>query len=128
LGFRTVKPAEIEYEQLIINDKVINIEIADTAEKISKGLGERESLPEDNGMLFIFKDKRQYGFWMKGMQFPLDIIWIDDNKIADISKNLPVEVDNLTTYKPITPVNYILEVNAGYADEHDIKIGDIVEY
>jgi uncharacterized protein len=129
LGFRTVKPAEIEYEQLIINDKVINIEIADTNEKKAKGLGDRQSLQQEHGMLFVFEDKHQYGFWMKGMQFPLDIIWLDDNKIVDISKNVQVENENsLSTYKPKTPINYVLEVNAGYVDQNDIKIGDIVEF
>jgi uncharacterized membrane protein (UPF0127 family) len=64
---------------------------------------------------------------MKGMRFPIDIIWINDNKIVDISKNVPVSTNSiLFTYAPKEPVNQVLELNAGVSNRYNFQIGDSV--
>src|SRR5664279_2881599 len=74
------------FEPLSIGQSTINIEIADTEAERTLGLGNRSTLPENNGMLFVFDKPGNYGFWMKDTNFPLDFIWIDENKnIIDIT-------------------------------------------
>lgn len=117
-----------DLKTVIINKQEIKVELADTSQKRSQGLSDRQSLPADQGMLFIFDDYSQPGFWMKDMYFPLDIVWLKDSTIVKIDKNVPVEKNqNLTIYKPPQPINYVLELNAGYTDKNNIKIGDRVE-
>lgn len=109
---------------LIINNSKIQIEIADTEQKRTLGLSNRSFLPENSGMLFVFDKPDYYSFWMKDMFFPLDFIWIDQNlRIIDITKN----VDPKTypeIFKPKMPAQYVLEVNAWWADKLQAKIGD----
>src|SRR3990167_3839192 len=86
---------------IIINNHKIYIEIADTSEKRAQGLSNRDSLPEDHGMLFIFDTYQKSAFWMKDMRFPIDIIWIRDDIIVDITKNVSIlEGSELKHYFP----------------------------
>src|SRR3989338_8360738 len=64
-------PQSTQSRSLDINGSIISVEVADTQEKRSKGLGGRESLASDSGMLFVFPDSGKYPFWMKGLSFPL---------------------------------------------------------
>ena len=117
---------------VVINDKVINIEIADTPEKTSKGLSERTNLTTNSGMIFTFSKQDQYpAFWMKDMLIPIDIIWINDTKIIQIDNNVQPEPGitdtNLTLYRPVSAVDYVLEVNAGYCERNGIEVGDTVK-
>jgi len=103
------------------------VDVVVSTKEITKGLGYRDQLPSKHGMLFIFDHKDTYSFWMKGMRFPLDMIWIDGITIVDISHDVPVAVNNVfPTYKPVKPVDKVLEVNSGIAKRYDIKIGDRV--
>lgn len=121
--------ANLKLAEVIINDQSITVEIADSAALKQIGLGGRDYLPENQGMLFVFEQQSRPVFWMKGMEFPLDIIWIADNRVVDLTKDALVEIDqnNLTKYRPTKPVNYVLEVNAGFIDNNNIKIGDPVD-
>lgn len=105
------------------------IEIADTKEKRSKGLGFRQSLATDSGMLFIHESPEKYTYWMKGMQFPIDIIWIKDDIILDIIPNIPPPIqgqtdDTLERYSSTVEVNRALETNAGFVTSNNIQKGD----
>jgi uncharacterized membrane protein (UPF0127 family) len=81
----------------------------------------------NEGMLFIFQQKEQPEFWMKDMKFPLDIIFINDDTVTDITKNAkPNDSPNRPRYKPTTNINYVLEVNAGDTDKKKIQVGDKV--
>ena len=108
--------------------------MAETDAEIELGLSYRESLPADTGMLFQLGYGDTYPrVWMKGMEFPLDIIWIDKWKVVDIHHNVPNEPldtpeEELPLYIPASPVDMVLEVNAGYAKEHDIQVGDNLEW
>lgn len=109
----------------------LKIEIADTKEKRSKGLGGRQSLASDSGLLFIHDNSQKYTYWMKGMQFPIDIMWIQGDTIADITPNIPPPVegqteDTLQRYSSKADVNRVLETNAGFVEANNIQIGDKV--
>lgn len=118
--------------QVKVGETLVKVEVADTADERKKGLGGRESLATDSGMLFIYPTADKYIFWMKGVKFPLDFIWIADNQVVDIIKNAPAPAketpdDQLLRYAPTQPVDKILEVNGGFVEQQGIKIGDKVE-
>ena len=108
----------------------IKVQLADTKEKRNLGLGKRDFLSNDMGMLFIFEKKKYHTFWMKDMRFPIDIVWIDNRIIVDIKKNIKPSKNNdrLILYKPSKPSNFVLEINAGIAEKIDLKIGGKVQY
>ena len=110
-----------------INGQIIKVLIADEPAELTQGLSDRPYLEADQGMLFVFPDSQVRSFWMKNMHFPLDIIWIDDNNIINISQNLPPEGEQPQNhYSSVLPVNYVLEVIAGFAAENEIVVGDEV--
>ena len=111
-----------------IAGKNIKAEIVDSDEERNKGLGGRKSIGKDEGMLFIFPTPANYSFWMKDMRFPIDIIWIDENKkISAISENVSPDTYP-TSFSSSEPVKYVLEVNAGWVDRNGLKMGEKVEF
>ena|SRR3989344_6646637 len=114
-------------EVCIENKFCFEVEIADSDEEKTNGLSNRNLLAENRGMLFIFLEEDFYGFWMKDMEFPLDIIWVDENKkIAGITKNFqPCNSDEqcLVVY-PEEKIKYVLEINAGVSDKFNFARGD----
>lgn len=107
----------------------LNIEIADTKEERIKGLGGRESLASEAGMLFVFDKEDIHNFWMKGMKIPLDFIWINNDQVVDLLANVSPPPagqadNNLPILAPVTKINKVLEVNAGLIKNHNISIGD----
>ncbi|MEK7580118.1 MAG: DUF192 domain-containing protein [Patescibacteria group bacterium] len=128
LGNYILKANEYKKATIIIKDKIVLADAADTPYKLSKGLSGRENLAENQGMIFIFAQNGFYSFWMKKMNFPLDIIWIRDNKIVEIIKNASVPTDNnIPIYKPQNEANMVLEVNHGAVDKYNWQIGDSVQ-
>ncbi len=125
-------PQQNKNTQVIINGFKIAVELADTQSKRSQGLGGRDKLASNSGMLFIFPEAKKYSFWMKGLKFPLDIIWIRQKQVVDIIKNaMPPEPsqseESLPIYQPHQEVDMVLEVNGGFVDSHSIKVGNIIE-
>ncbi len=121
LNFDNVKYINISGEN-------IKVELALTKEEKIQGLSGREGLEENEGMLFIFDNPDKHYFWMKGMNFPIDIIWIaEDNHVIYIKKDAPVE-NFLNTYGPEEDSKYVLEVISGFSEKHNLQIGDKVEF
>jgi hypothetical protein len=113
--------------RLLLGEHTIYADIAISDSEKQRGLGKRDSLPLDRGMLFVFNHKEPYTFWMKDMKFPLDFIWIDGNIVADLTENVPVMTDGkTTTVRSSVPVDKILELNAGSIRRFGISIGDPV--
>lgn len=111
-----------------INDTLIGVELAKTPKEQTRGLSGKAILPENQGMLFLYDKPGLYSFWMKDMRFPIDIIWIDEGyKVIDITKNIPPE-SFPNNFRPSSPAQYALEVNAGFADRNNISIGDLVDF
>ncbi|EKE06287.1 MAG: hypothetical protein ACD_19C00021G0019 [uncultured bacterium] len=113
----------------IVNTE-IKIEVAKSNEERSKGLSNRTKLDDNSGMVFIFPKDSKPVFWMKDTKIPLDLIWIDDNKIVGIDKNVQPEPsvldNNLKKYPAPTPIDYVLEVNGEFSDKNNIKIGETI--
>jgi uncharacterized membrane protein (UPF0127 family) len=117
-------------EQLNIDGATFNVEIASTVLEQTRGLSFRPSLGANDGMLFIFGAGSVQSFWMKDMNFPLDIIWISGNTVVGFAENAPAEPGILapissTVYSPAN-TDKVLEVNAGTVAQYNIKVGDTV--
>ena len=110
--------------------KEISVEVADTVEKRSLGLGKRSGLENGWGMLFVFGKRKQHGFWMKDMHFPLDIIWLDNHRIVHILRNVQPAKSGVNPPVMIPPVagNFVLEIEAGQAAELKLQVGQQMEY
>lgn len=131
-GLLPVSPQTDNKKQLQINNTIFKVDIADNQNKKSKGLAERENLASDEGMLFVYENPDRYSYWMKGLNFPLDFIWIREDKVVDLLTNIPPPAkgqkdETLPIYKPVTAVDKVLEVTGGTIDRLQIKIGDTVK-
>lgn len=117
-----------------VGDVVFGAEIADTPELRGKGLGERDSLPEKTGMLFLFPSGQASSFWMFGMRFPLDFVWIGaDCTVVDLMEDVqhyPPDTPSseLEIFESASPAAYTFEINAGEVSEFGIEIGDSVQF
>ncbi|MDP3245081.1 MAG: DUF192 domain-containing protein [bacterium] len=117
-----------KYGEVIINNTSIKIELADTIGKQKQGLSGRPTLPDSQGMLFPMGLPDRYNFWMKDMNFPIDIVWIYQSKVIDITENLapPRGYEQPASASPKEPADMVLEVTAGFIKEHNIQIGNEV--
>lgn len=125
-------PQSPKTANLQINNTTLKVEVADTASKRNKGLGGRQSLAENEGMLFVFDKADKHPFWMKGLSFPLDFVWIKDDKVVDVTPNIQPpkkgEPDSaLPIYSSKVEVDKVLEVNAGTIQKLNIKEGDTIK-
>ena len=105
----------------------IDIEVVDTQEEISRGLMYRPHLPESSGMLFVFPEEEVRSFWMKNTYIALDIIFVSTGKeIVTIQEHTqPLSTQAVPSYQP---ARYVIEVNAGFTGENNIKAGDRIEF
>jgi hypothetical protein len=115
------KTTEIELDGV-----TLTVELATTPAAQQQGLSDRDSMPVDHGMLFIFSQQAEWGFWMHEMRFPLDIIWFNANRQAVfIEQDLPPCTPTMCpVYTPPVNVMYVLEVNAGFVKTNGVQLGD----
>lgn len=130
----TTLPSEIKLEQvefprgtIMIDDKILEVQIADTEPRHVRGLMFQNELPFDQGMLFVFDKPGPKSMWMLNMQFSLDIIWFDESgNIVSISYNVPpcktpTEIMACESEGEVSKdAKYALEVTAGFVDEFEI--------
>jgi len=109
---------------LQVGNTQVAVEVRDTEEGRDQGLSNREKLAEDEGMLFVVDQPGIYGFWMKGMKFPLDFVWIKDNAVAEITED--VEVGRMDI-RPKETVDKVLEVNSGWVKQNNVRVGDKIK-
>lgn len=114
-----------------IKNQKFTLMVARSEHDKSVGLSGRQSLSPNTGMLFVFDKPGIYSFWMKGMKFPIDMIFLNKNKINTIYKNIPPpaaneNTANLKVYSPKGNINYVLELPAGTADKYSLKLGDTI--
>ena len=107
--------------------KAIDIEIADTPEKLETGLMYRRTMADTQGMLFVFEKAEARFFWMENTYIPLDMIFVDKNmKIVKIKKNTtPMSEEKIPMHKNTL---YTVEVNAGFCDRYGINVGDYIQF
>lgn len=113
----------VEQKEVSIGNINIKVEVADTESLREQGLSGRSGLADGSGMLFVFQEMGKYGFWMKDMNFPIDIIWIQGNKVADIDQSVSPDTYPQIFY-PEVDVNFVLEAPSGFAKDKGLKVGD----
>ena len=103
----------------------LEVEIADTAEERSRGLMNREALAENSGMLFLYEDDHQAGFWMKDTLIPLSVAFVlEDGTIIDIQD---MEPETTELHRPDEKYRNAIEANQGWFDRNGIAVGEVVE-
>lgn len=116
---------------LEVKSRKFNVQLADTPAERAQGLSGVASMRDDEGMLFLFSEPQTPEFWMKDMKIAIDIIWINGNRVIQIDDNVKpmpgLSVTQLPKYKPTTPADKVLEVNAGWAFRNDIQSGDTIK-
>jgi uncharacterized membrane protein (UPF0127 family) len=119
------KSARIELDGVILT-----VELATTPAAQQQGLSDRDSMPADHGMLFIFNQEEEWGFWMHEMRFPLDIIWFNSERQAVfIEQNLPPCTPTIClVYTPSSNATYVLEVNTGFVQVNHVRLGDTFNF
>lgn len=112
-------------KRVYVRDILVKAEVVQKAEGIEKGLAGRETLEEGRGMLFVMQDDEVQHFWMKGMLFPIDIIWIEDGRVIGCEKN--VQPSDTRIFSSPADAGHVLEVPEGFCDENDVKVNDPVQ-
>jgi uncharacterized membrane protein (UPF0127 family) len=127
-GYVLFKPAGTT--RIMFEGVVLSVEIAATPADQQKGLSDRDSMPLDHGMLFVFNSEGMWEFWMKEMRFSLDIIWFDSQKRnVFVEQGLaPCTPEDCPMYTPTVNSMFVLEVNAGFVRAHNVGIGDTFSY
>jgi len=121
------KPLAIQ--RLEINEKSLTAEVVSKPFDLYRGLSQRASLCQTCGMLFLFPDSAPRTFVMRDMNFPLDIIFIEDDQIVNIAANLPPEGHEVKNYyQSGLPANRVLELNGGHCALWGIKVGDKIKF
>jgi len=124
--------APLQTADITVGGVPLTVELAYQPADTSRGLGYRAGLAPGTGMLFLFAEPAPRSFWMKGMQFCIDIIWIENGAIQGAAESVCPEPAgtadaDLTSHVSPVPVTYVLEVPAGWLDANDLGVGAPVE-
>ncbi|MFA6603935.1 MAG: DUF192 domain-containing protein [Patescibacteria group bacterium] len=125
-GFVAWQQRTFARAEVVIDERIkIAADVASTPATREKGLSGREALGAAEGMLFIFGRADRYAFWMKDMRFAIDILWIKGDEIVDITTDVPPAAVGapLERYFPMSPIDKVLEVSAGFAARHGLRTG-----
>jgi len=130
LGFAVFFALSLKHASPVLKfgNQSFNYERAVTQQQQEKGLSYRQSLSKNQAMLFIFDKPDVECFWMKDMNFPLDMIWLNaDKQVVHIEHDVqPSSYPN--SFCPDTPAKYVIEVNAGTTTSVGLKTGDQVSF
>ena len=125
--FERTLDEETRIKLIKINGTSVSAEIADSPETRAKGLSGREVLKDGTGMFFVFDDPGSYGFWMKDMNFAIDIAWIDaDLRVIGVVKGVSPDTFPQIFY-PDQAVKYVLELPAGFTDKYPVDMGAVIQ-
>lgn len=119
-------------DAITIRHQRVEVDVVETVAAKRLGLGKRDSLAWNRGMLFVYDAPGFPGIWMKDMQFDIDILWLRDRRLVDMVWRAPHAPpgdpgDRLPVYQPRELADMVLEVPAGYAQAHGWQIGDLAE-
>ncbi len=126
LFFRNYSIYGNKINKIKIGGSEFKAEIVNTPEKLERGLGNRENICDNCGMLFIFPKSEKHSFWMKGMRFGIDVVWINGNEVVYIEKDVPFGYGKVMN--PEKQSDKVLEIKGGTAERVGIKVGDVVEF
>ena len=119
--------------QVSIEGVAVDATVARESGEQQLGLGYRDGLADGTGMLFIYADPSPRSFWMKGMRFCLDIIWIEGDRVVGAAESVCPEAagtpdSDLPSYPSPEAIRYVLEVPAGWMEEHGVEAGSEVTF
>jgi uncharacterized membrane protein (UPF0127 family) len=115
------------FKKIIVGKTPLRVEVAVTLEKQERGLMFRQSMPENEGMLFVYKEPQEMSFWMRNTFIPLDIAFVDaDGIILNIHQAKPL--DDSIHYRSAGAAKYVIETNQGWFSRHGIRPGDKVTF
>jgi hypothetical protein len=115
------------FKKIIVGKTPLRVEVADTLEKQERGLMFRQSMPENEGMLFVYKEPQEMSFWMRNTFLPLDIVFVGaDGIILNIHQARPL--DESVLYPSAGSAKYVIETNQGWFSRHGIRPGDRVTF
>jgi len=109
---------------------VLQVEVMVKDEDRAMGLMFRPSLPKDRGMLFIFERPDFHGIWMKNCRFPIDIVWLDEErKVVHLAESVPpCKAEPCPVYNPLRRASYVVELNAGQARREKAVLGSTIGF
>lgn len=113
-----------------IDNHTFKLVVASSQREKELGLSETKSLPQDQGMIFLFEKPDYYSFWMKNMTFPIDIIYVNKDRIVTIRNNVQPPkspIENPIIYMPSDPSDKVLEIQAGLSEKYSFKKGDKIK-
>ena len=110
--------------------RVLQVEVMANDEDRAMGLMFRPSLPQDRGMLFVFEQVDFHGFWMKNCKFPIDMVWLDeDRKVVHVAESVPpCKSDPCPIYQPLRRAAFVVEMNAGLARREKAVVGSAFRF
>jgi uncharacterized protein len=110
--------------KLIIDNQIIELEIAETLQQQAIGLMYRDFIPPNRGMLFPFYPPQTVSFWMKNVSIPLDMVFVSEGIVKNITTAPPCSAEPCPLYNSNVPIDQVIELAEGRANELNIKIGD----
>lgn len=113
--------------KVTIDNHTFSVFEAKTEKEKQIGLSGRSGIADNQGMIFVFDKADSYGFWMKNMKFPIDIVYLKDQKVISIFDSVPnpkTPLDQLPIYTPSEPADTVIEFKAGTVKKDNIKVGD----
>lgn len=121
-----IKPITMDCREVEISGKTFILKRAFTEETRALGLSGTTFLEENSGMIFEYEEYGKYGFWMKDMLMPIDIIFVDQNTITDVYKSITPE-SFPASFLPSQDINFVIELNAGESEKTKIEIGEKIK-
>jgi uncharacterized membrane protein (UPF0127 family) len=113
-----------EISTISINGQIFSVEVVKEEQDLKKGLSFRNGLERNHVMLFVFPNESFWGIWMKDMNFPIDVVWLnDDKKVVHFVKDMKPETFPKVFY-PEQKARYVVEMSMGNVENNQIKIGD----
>jgi uncharacterized membrane protein (UPF0127 family) len=113
------------FRKILVGKTPLRVEVVETLEKQERGLMFRQSLPENEGMLFVYREPQELAFWMRNTFIPLDIVFVGaDGIILNIHQARPL--DESVLYRSAGEAKYVIETNRGWFSRHGIRPGDRV--
>jgi uncharacterized membrane protein (UPF0127 family) len=118
------KESQSQSAYLVGDTYCLQLDVARSPEKKRRGLSDRRTLAANEGMLFLYEKPGRYGFWMKDMDFPIDIIWLDkDNRVVGLKREARPE-SFPETFRPDKSAKKVIEVVSGFTKTENINLGD----
>ncbi|MGI0483492.1 DUF192 domain-containing protein [Geminocystis sp. CENA526] len=110
--------------KLLINQEIIELEVAQTPQQQQIGLMYRDFLPPNRGMLFPFNPPQTVSFWMKNVSIPLDMIFVSEGIVKHIVTAPPCNDENCPLYNSTVAIDQVIELAGNRTEELGIKVGD----